>query len=84
MRTTITIPDDLFSRAKQRAAASGKSLKQIVVDALREALSRRPPSQKAKPPHLTTFGSGGVLPGVDLDDSAALLDVMEGHASLRR
>lgn len=27
-----------------------------------------------------SVASGGVLPGVDLDDTAALLDVMEGRA----
>jgi hypothetical protein len=26
---------------------------------------------------LPTYGSGGVLPGVDLDDTAALLDLMD-------
>ena len=31
-------------------------------------------------PRLPTFGGGGPLPGVDLDDSAALLDLMEGCA----
>ena len=30
-------------------------------------------------PALPTFGGGGPLPGVDLDDSAALLDLMEGR-----
>lgn len=27
---------------------------------------------------LPTWGAGGLLPGVDLDDTAGLLDVMEG------
>jgi hypothetical protein len=27
---------------------------------------------------LTTSGSGGVFPGVDLDNTAALLDLMDG------
>jgi hypothetical protein len=28
------------------------------------------------------FGEGGVLPGVDLDDSAALLDLMDDGATV--
>jgi hypothetical protein len=32
---------------------------------------------KQTPVELTTFGGGGLLPGVDLDDSAGLLDLME-------
>jgi len=30
---------------------------------------------------LPTFGEGGVQPGVDLDDSAALLDLMDDDAA---
>jgi hypothetical protein len=33
-----------------------------------------------EPVALPTFGSGGLQPGVDLDDSAALLGVMEDDA----
>jgi hypothetical protein len=29
---------------------------------------------------LPTFGAGGALPGVDLDDTAVLLDLMEGRS----
>jgi len=32
---------------------------------------------RAEPVELPTFGSEGVLPGVDLDDSASLLDLMD-------
>ena len=33
---------------------------------------------------LPTFGRGGLQPGVDLDDTAALLDLMDGDAAPRR
>lgn len=77
MRTTVTIPDDLLRRAKQKAVATGRSLAEVVSDALRESLSPRPRQSKKRRVKLLTYGQGGLQPGVDLDDSAALLDVME-------
>ena len=77
MRTTIRIDDQLLKDAKQLAARSGKSLTSIIEDALRESLSRQRNSGKREPVRLLTCGGKGLLPGVDLDDSAALLDVMD-------
>ncbi|MGE5221609.1 MAG: CopG family ribbon-helix-helix protein [Omnitrophica WOR_2 bacterium] len=77
MRTTIRIDDELLKKAKQLAARSGKSLTAIIEDALRESLARQELSNPREPVRLVTFKGKGLLPGVDLDDSAALLDVME-------
>ena len=77
MRTTIRIDEQLLKEAKQFAARSGKSLTSVIEDALRESLSRQRDSGQREPVRLITYGGKGVLPGVDLDDSAALLDVME-------
>ena len=76
MRTTINLDDVLLAEAKQVAARTGRSLSAVVEDALRESLHRRHQSA-LRAVELPTFGEGGVRPGVDLDDSAALLDVME-------
>ncbi len=62
--------------AKQRAAATGTTLTRLIEDALREALARRPAGERERV-RLTTFGRDGLQPGVDLDDSAGLLDVLE-------
>lgn len=78
VRTTIRLDDDLLAAAKQRAGARGITLTKLVEDALRETLARRPASQ-AERPQLPTYGSGGLMPGVDLDDSASLLDAMSGR-----
>jgi hypothetical protein len=78
MRTTINLDDALLAEAKQVAARTGRSLTAVVEDALRESLHRRKPSTR-QAIALPTFGEGGVQPGVDLDDSAALLDLMERH-----
>ena len=79
MRTTIRLPDDLLADLKQLAARSNRTLTRVIEDALREALSRR--RRKAAPPpvHLTTFDGDGLQPGVDLDDTAALLDHLESR-----
>lgn len=80
MQTTIKIDDQLLTDAKARAAASGRTLSAVVEDALREALARRP-SKDHDRSGLPTFPGGRLLPGVDLDDSAALLALMEGSSS---
>jgi Bacterial antitoxin of type II TA system, VapB len=77
MRTTIRIDDHLLAEAKARAAKSGSTLNAVIEDALRESLARRDRSPGVRLP-LPTFGGNGLLPGVDLDDNAALSDLMNG------
>ena len=76
MRTTVRLDEHLLAQAKKHAAESGRTLTSVLEDALRESLSRRKPHAKAKPVRLKTVRGGGLRPGVDLDDSASLLDVM--------
>lgn len=77
MRTTVGIDEQLLKEAKELAARSGRSLTSIIEDALREALSRQRGSAEREPVRLATFSGKGLLPGVDLDDSAALLELMD-------
>ncbi len=77
MRTTIHLPDPLLDQARRRAVETGRTLTGVIEDALRESLASRRIGKKAPPVRLTTFGGKGTRPGVDLDDAAALLDVME-------
>jgi hypothetical protein len=77
MRTTIRIDDRLLVEAKTRAALTGRTLNQVVEDALREAFARREPGHGVRPA-LPVHHGGRLMPGVDLDDSAALLDAMDG------
>jgi hypothetical protein len=79
MRTTIRLDDQLLVEAKKLAAERGTTLTAMVEDALRETLARRRPPHPRKKLRLTTFGHGGLRPHVDLDDTAALLDRMEGR-----
>lgn len=77
MRTTVRLDPHLLAAAKKRAAASGRTLTAVLEDALRESLSRRRVAARGAPVRLKTVKGGGVRRGVDLDDSAALLDLME-------
>ncbi len=80
MRTTIRVDDALLRQAKAAAAASGRSLNDLIVDAIRAALGGRASASRAAEP-LPTYKGRGLHPGVDLDDSAALADLMDGRTS---
>jgi len=77
MRTTINLPDDLLAQLKKRAAESGTTLTALIEDVLREALARRRRRPQTRQVQLTTYGAGGLQPGVDLDNTTALSDFME-------
>lgn len=75
MRTTITLDDALLTEAKQVAARTGRSLGAVIEDALRQALARRADHGGPRPA-LPTYAGDGLQPGIDLDDAAALLDLL--------
>ena len=77
MRTTIRIDDDLLAEAKRRALESGRTLTAFLEEALRRNLAPPARVERRAPVKLKTVDGGGLQPGVDLDDSAALLDLME-------
>jgi hypothetical protein len=76
MRTTVDLDDHVLAETKLLARRSGKTLT-VIEDALRERLARRPELRSTESVRLPTVGGNGVLPGVDLDDSADLRDVMD-------
>jgi hypothetical protein len=78
MRTTLDLDKDLLIRAKEAAGRSGRTLTALIEDALREVLNRRKPRIPRKPFRVRTFRGGTVLPGVPVNDNAALRDVMDG------
>jgi hypothetical protein len=77
MRTTIRLDDDLLRRTKALAAETGRTLTAVIEDALREALARRRQGHARGRIALPTFKGRGLQPGVDLDDTSGLLDIME-------
>jgi hypothetical protein len=78
MRTTINLPDDLILQAKRAALESDTTLTEIIANALRESLAGRGGKKPNRKIRIIASGSGGLLPGVDLDDTSAALDIMDG------
>ena len=80
MRTTLNISDDLLAEAKVLAARTHRSIGAVVDDALRVLLRR---DGAAPPPTAWTFptsGAGGLRPGVNLDNSEALAELLGDNA----
>jgi hypothetical protein len=75
MRTTISLDEALLKQARRVALDRGISLNELVVVALRVELNRTKPDQKRRV-ELPTFKGRGLRSGVDLDDSAALEEIM--------
>jgi hypothetical protein len=72
-RTTIRLPEDLLQRAKRKAAAEGRTLTSLIADGLRLILAAGP--RTAKPKRImprVSKAAGGPMPGLDLNDSAAV------------
>jgi hypothetical protein len=80
MRTTVDLDEDTLRRAKQVAAANGTTLARLIEDAVRAVLNRRddPAGPRVE---LPVFHGRGLLPGIDLTDSAGLVDVMDDDAA---
>jgi hypothetical protein len=80
MRTTIRLDERLLAEAKLHAVRTGRTLTAVIEDALRQALAAEKRREREPRPELPTFRGDGLQPGVDLDDSAALLALMESES----
>ena len=80
MRTTVRLDDALLEQAKREASRRGETLTALIERGLRFVLAQSRPAQRRPKVVLPVCrAGGGVLPGVDLNDSAAVLDIMEGR-----
>jgi hypothetical protein len=80
MRTTVRIPEGLLNQVKQEAEQRGETVTALIEQGLRLVLVQSPARQPREPVKLPVSEAvGGVLPGVDLNDSATLEDIMEGR-----
>ena len=78
MRTTVRLEDGLLEQAKREARRRWQTLTSLIDQGLRLARAqpvRRPHQKKFVLP--VSKQTGGVMPGVDLNNGAALLDIME-------
>ena len=79
MRTTVELDDEVLDRVQRVARETHRTTSDVIEQAVRDSLPHGKPGGERKPVRLPTFSGGGLQPGVDLDDSAGLLDVMEGR-----
>ncbi|HEV8658536.1 MAG TPA: DUF2191 domain-containing protein [Thermoanaerobaculia bacterium] len=75
---------DLLIRAKKVASETGRTLTAVIEDALRESLSRRRATTRERIVIIPTFRGQRLQPGVNLDDVAALLELMESDRDSQR
>ena len=84
MRTTLTIEDRIAKDLKQLAHRSGKPFKVVVNETLRAGLAANQERPKAKPYRLRAASLGRVRPGIDLDKSLAVADLLEDEELARK
>jgi hypothetical protein len=80
MRTTVRLHEALLRQAKDEASRRGETLTALIERGLRLVLAQ--PSRGARRPRIrlpVSRAAGGTRPGVDLDNSVMLLDVLEGR-----
>jgi plasmid stability protein len=70
------IDDQIFRRLKQKAAAEGRTLQEVVNEALRRALAER--SERTYTLSLRGWAATQ-QPGVDITDRDKLFDLMDGR-----
>lgn len=82
MRTTVRLSDPLLERARKEAARRGTTLTALIEEGLLLVLAGAPmrPDQQERVRIPVSQATGGTLPGVDLDRSSELLDLIEGRA----
>ncbi len=76
MRTTIRINDDLLKRAKKQAADEGRTLTSLVEDGLALILSKPKTNRRKRVELPVSKATGGIFPGIDLNRSSVLEEVM--------
>ncbi len=78
MRTTLNIDNELMKNVKRKAAEAGRTITEVIEEAIRESLY--PNRKEAKRFRLRWVTVKGRLrPGVDLTDRDALYERMEGR-----
>jgi plasmid stability protein len=78
MRTTLQLDDDLMAEAKSFAAQHHRTLTSVVEESLRQLLAEARKPRERRPVTLpVSKRTGGFRPGVDIENSAALQDILD-------
>ena len=76
MRTTVRLRAELLKKARERAAADGRTLTSLIEEGLGVVLEQARPARAHKVKLPVSRARGGLLPGVDLTRSGDLEDLM--------
>jgi hypothetical protein len=77
MRTTVRLDDALLARARAHAARERRTLTSLIEEGLTAVLDRPQREQRRRIVLPVSKCGGGVRPGVDLNNNAALLDLLD-------
>ena len=78
MRTTLNLDDGLMRSLKRRAAETGRTLTSLVEEAIHALLDRDAvPATEYRLDWVIV--ECGAIPGIDLSDRDALIDLMDGR-----
>lgn len=81
MRTTVRLDEGLLREAKAEASRKGETVTALIERGLRLVLARgRARGRRARITLPVSRATGGTQPGVDLDDSSAVMDRLDGRS----
>lgn len=72
MKTTVDLPEELMVEVKKAAAERRTTIRDLVERGLRRELAAGAPSRRSRPRIRWVTVDGGLPPGMDLDDRAAM------------
>lgn len=76
MKVTIRINEDLLKRAKDKAADQGRTLSSLIEEGLTLVLTEPEKKTRKRLELPVSKAKGGVQPGIDLNNSSDLEEVM--------
>jgi len=80
LRTTVRLEESLLEQAKAEAARRNTTLTALVEEGLHLVLKEaQKPVRRKKAVLPVSKCTGGTWPGIDISNSAELLDIMEGY-----
>jgi len=80
MRTTVRLPEGLLRQVKAEAARRGETVTALIERGLRLVLTgSRRGAKRSRISLPVSRATGGTQPGIDLDDTSAVIDALEGR-----
>jgi hypothetical protein len=74
-RTTVRLPEQLLRSAKRKAAGEGRTLTSLIEEGLRLVLAGKSRAKTKRVLPRVSDATGGLRPGIDISNSAALQEM---------